>query len=202
MWKKIVDSTDTISYEKKGKINARIEARLENNRWKVFVHYFSTTGIDHFDEYNAEKKEDASAIIKGIMRKKISVSEIEKIKLERKKKLSIDVKRCYHEYNIEKWEFRIRPDSEKNLLFIRSDEITEIDVVMHAKYKQHEEKIVDELKGIFSFGEFETEISIFYYNECSKSKIKPARSRIITGKIEFGYDLISGNAGLDEPENN
>jgi hypothetical protein len=198
MWKKIVDSTDTISFEKKGKINARIEARLENNKWKVFVHYFSTTGIDHFEEYGAERKEDALAVIKSIMKKRISNQEIEKIKLEGKKNLSLDVKRCYHEYSVEKWEFRIRPDSEQNLLFIRNDEITEIDAVMHAKYKQHEEKIIDKLKEIFSFGDFEAEINIFYYNESSKSKIKAGRSRIITGKIEFGYDLMAGS--IDDNE--
>jgi hypothetical protein len=200
MWKKIVDSIDTISYEKKGKINARIEARLENNRWKVFVHYFSTSGIDHFEEYNAEKKEDAFVIIKSIMKKRVTQNEIEKLKLNSKKKFSIDIKRCYHEYNIEKWEFKIRPDSEKNLIFIRSDEITEIDIVIYTKYRQYEEKIIDELKEIFSFGDFETEINIFYYKEYSKSKIKPGKSRIITGKIEFGYDLVSDNQNIDDIE--
>ena len=64
VWKKLSQTEDLISFEKKKKnLNIRIECRLNNKKWEIFKTYSDGTKSSFIEEYQADTKEEALDLV-------------------------------------------------------------------------------------------------------------------------------------------
>ncbi|MBN2458340.1 hypothetical protein JXB31_04385 [Candidatus Woesearchaeota archaeon] len=203
MWKKIEESQDLICYEKRSKsFMIRIEARLEKNKWKIFKRYINEEGLDHIENFESDTRADADRLIKSIMSKNLTKKDIIKATIEKSRDINLEIRRIFREYAIEKWEFSVRPDKEKNIIFIRTEDSIEIDIIINSRYRSCEGRIISELMKILSVNEddaIETTINIFYYEDRTQKKKKQPKNKLIMGKIEIGYDIVYPPDDQKEP---
>ncbi|MFW6014254.1 MAG: hypothetical protein ACOCQG_03705 [Candidatus Nanoarchaeia archaeon] len=190
MWKKLINTWDVVVYEKKYKdFNVKIEARLsEENKWEVFKKYTGKDGLDHIEHFVANSADELHFILKKLMKKSLSIKEIENIKLSRAKQPKVNLKREFKEYGMEKWKFNINGEKINNLIFIKFDEVIELDVILHESYKSLKEKIAEEITNTFNLEEQGTdvELKVYFYNNSSQEFVEQKDNLI--GKVEIGYD--------------
>lgn len=193
MWKKLVNSWDVVVYERKYKeFTVNIEARLgERNQWHIFKKYSGGNNLNHIEHYVANSSEELRFILKKLMRKSLSSKEIEKIKLSKTKQPRLNLKRDFKEYGMEKWKFSVDGNKMTNLVFIKFDEVVELDVVLHETYKEAKDKIIEELTSTFNLDNQGTdvEIQVYFYNDTSYDSIEQQNRDGVIGKVEIGYDI-------------
>jgi hypothetical protein len=191
MWKKIVDSKELVIYEKKqSNIVIKIEARLsDNEEWEIFKKYCAEDDLNYVENFVAQTKEDLNFIMKNLMKKNLGKKDLKEIKLKSTKIPKLSLKRDFKEYCMEKWVFTVDIEKTKNLLFLKYDEIIEIDIILYEKYKPIKDKIINEITNVFSLNEEQNNIktNIYYYSsKDTKETINKENSLI--GKLEIGFE--------------
>ncbi|MBI2547811.1 hypothetical protein HYW21_00515 [Candidatus Woesearchaeota archaeon] len=193
MWKKIAHTTEFMSYEhEQGQVRVYIEARQdETKRWTIFKTYRTAQTTSCSEEYSAESKEDAEALIQRLMKEKVpsaeQINELQKLSHQR---YLIKAFRAYKEPESEKWFFTVDQEKIPNILIVRYADRIEIDIVMHEKYKPLEKKILREITDILGTDDmgFEVVQDIYYYDKHSHVKRMP-KHKMVIGKIEMGFTL-------------
>ncbi|MEM4267375.1 MAG: hypothetical protein QXK37_00935 [Candidatus Woesearchaeota archaeon] len=190
MWKKIAESTDLISYEKKTPtLTIRLEARLlDDNSWVIFKKYFNDDGISYTEEYHSKTRDEAYYLIESLKSKVLDRQEIERQKQSRKKGVRIQVRRTFKEYNVEKWDFAVDNEDFINFIYLRFEEMIELDLIVHEKYKIWEQRIITEIMHIFGLAGTELDLCInfFYFKERFDKIVKGRRNSLFIGRIEMG----------------
>lgn len=190
MWKKVINTWDVVVYEKKYKdFNVKIEARLfDENKWEIFKKYTGKDNLDHFEHFVANSADELHFILNKLMKKSLSQKEIEKIKLSRAAQPKVNLKREFKEYGMEKWKFSVNGEKINNLIFIKFDEVIELDVILHESYKPVKDKIVTEIKNTFNLEEQGTdvELKVYFYNNSSQEFVEQKNE--LVGRVEIGYD--------------
>ena len=175
MWKKIIESRDVIGYERESnELKTRIEARLNNdNSWTIFLTYYDGKGVSYTEEYTSTTQKDALDLITVLKNKRLkSRKELQQLKQSSEKKLKVEVKREFRDYNVEKWIFSLEEGIFNNFIYIREADFIDLDIIINSKYKQYEEKIIAYLVkylGLEDYGAVIRE-NIFYYTE-NKQKL-------------------------------
>ncbi len=193
MWKKVINSWDVVVYEKKYKdFTVKIEARLSEeseSSWQVFKKYTGKDSLDHVEHFVANSTDELHFILKKLMKKSLSSKEIENIKLEKTKQPKVSLKRDFKEYGMEKWKFSINGEKISNLVFIKFDEIVELDIILHESYKPIMDKIKEELTSTFNLEEQGTDVEmmVYFYNNTSKDNVEQRKDDMI-GRVEIGYE--------------
>ncbi|MBS3142973.1 hypothetical protein J4464_06310 [Candidatus Woesearchaeota archaeon] len=164
MWKKICDSQDLISYQKRSKQGeSRIEARLSDNAWSIYKIHRSAKKDQHVQEYKAEQRKDALKIIEQLKQEKPS-PQIEKYAYQ--DALGIKLQREFKEYDVEKWSFMIHNDPHVNIVFVRFAEHIEADIILNSKYRMIQRKILDHLVEVLRLNESpQLRITVYYYSD-------------------------------------
>lgn len=193
MWKKLVNSWDVVVYERKYKeFTVNIEARLgDKNQWHVFKKYSGGNNLNHIEHYVANSTEELRFILKKLMKKSLSSKEIENMQLEKNKQPRLNLQRDFKEYGMEKWRFSVDGNKRTNLVFIKFDELIELDVVLHETYKEAKDKVVEELSSTFSLENQGTdvEVNVYYYNDKSHDNVEQQNKDGVIGRVEIGYDM-------------
>ncbi len=198
-WKKILESSDTIAYEKEGKtFKTRIEARMNDKKaWDVFKIYNLKNSMKGslrnyckgqvMQELSANNKEEALTIIKQLIKEEeLSLEEIKKIRNEKEKALNIEMKREYKEDFLEKWIFSLDNFKHNNVVFVRYETEITMDIILDEMYIYMEEKIRKELIERLGIEDMGSSImcNIYYYNKFKKKKEENEKNMILT-KIEM-----------------
>jgi len=166
-WKKLDETEDLLSYEKKNEdIKIRIEARLVDGRWTVFKTYFNEQGNRFVEEFNVPDRNVLNDFLIDLQKEKdLTVKDIEKIKEMQEKDLKLKVKRDYKEDYVEKWMFGIGKDPTTNFISIRFDNCIRGDIVLHSRYRYLEKKITKNLIEMLGLKEMSEsiELNIYYF---------------------------------------
>lgn len=215
-WKKIFETEELISFEKKKKnLGIRIEGSLnKKGQWDIYKVYYDGKGLNHVEEYSAENREQALDLINKMKKKKdqsidkikmISGNKVVAKKLDNKE-ISFCIKRVYMEENIEKWIFSLEKTIKNNFVVVRFGEETKLDLVIHEKYKLLEEEIIKSITLALGLDELEREISwdVYYFRQHKKGDIKnnswkKNKGGIFLGKIEFGIFNVN-DSDLEDME--
>lgn len=193
MWEKKIDTEDLIVYEKKLKtVLIKIEARLTDSKWDVFKQYLASKRkkLSHVEQFSATNKEELDFVLKKLMKKNLSVKQIEDIKLQSKKVNHLNLTRDFKEYCMEKWVFTVNTDKYKNLIFIKFDEVTELDVILHESYKPIRKSIKQEVIETFNLKNQSSEVvlNFFFYSDKCSSEVNNSKKGMLVGKVEIGFD--------------
>ncbi len=191
MWKKIVDSKELLIYEKKIKnIVIKIEARLsENNEWEIFKKYCASDDLNYVENFLAKTTTELDFIIKNLMKKNLGKKELKEIKLKESKIPKLSLKRDFKEYCMEKWLFTIDIEKIENLLFLKYDEIVEVDIILNEIYKPISSKIIDEIKNTFSLKDEQSNLKINVYYFSSREVLENLNQQNpLVGKFEIGFE--------------
>ena len=230
-WKKILETNDTIAYEKKkSDIIIRIEARLKNdNIWEIYKIYNpqrenkrnairkeinkkrktliekkrnkidvkrdEDNNVNLIKEYITSSKQEAITLIEKLKEEKdLKLNEIIKIKKDKKSKIvKLDLKREYKEEYVEKWTFSIDNNEHENVIFLRFDEKTAIDVILNEDYLYYEDKIVEDIierLGVRNINP-KIETSIYYFSRKNKRKSidrNNMEDKILLAKLEMQFN--------------
>ncbi len=191
MWKKIVDSKDLIIYEKHFKdFDAKIEARLsDNGDWFIFKKYTGRDELNYVEEFTAKSKEELGFFIKKLMKKSYSKKRLEELKFDKSRVPRFNLRRDFKEYSMEKWIFTVFDDKETNLIFIKFDEITELDIILHEKYRQINAKIRKFVNDTFNLENqaADVKLNFFYYRDHEDGEVEQQKN-ILIGKLELNYE--------------
>lgn len=192
MWKKIVDSGELMIYEQvKNDMQIRIEARLaEKNKWQVFKKYSSKDSLSHVEDFMAGSKDELKFILSKLMKKNHTTKQLEKLKLSSSKLPRVSFKRDFKEYCMEKWKFTVDSEKIANLVFIKFDEMTELDIIMHEKYKPVKDRVMEEISTTFNLDNQDTDVSIniFFYGDSYYDKKSLDAADFMLGNLEIGYE--------------
>lgn len=193
MWEKKIDTEDLIVYEKKLKtVLIKIEARLSGSKWNVFKQYLASKrkNLNHVEQFSATTKEELDFVLKKLMKKNLSIKQIEDIKLQTSRVHHLNLTRDFKEYCMEKWVFTVNRDKYRNLLFIKFDEITELDIILHESYKPVRKSIKQEVIDTFNLENQSTEVAInfFFYSDKCSSEVENSKKGMLVGKVEIGFD--------------
>lgn len=190
MWKKIAESTDLISFEKRAKsLTTRLEARLNSdNTWVIFKKYFNEEGISYTEEYHARNRDEAHYLIDALKDKVLDRSQVEKARLSQKKGIKVRVRRSFKEFNMEKWELSVDGDEYQNFCYLIFEDKISLDIVIHAKYKIWESQIIQELISILGLSnpDYDLVASVMFYQESYKKTLKGRKTELFMGRIEMG----------------
>lgn len=166
-WKKLVSSTDTISFMKnKGEYSIIIEARHYDTGWEIVKKYMGDD-INFTEQYSATSNDELKRLLGKLKdEKELSSTEIKTLSQFRKRQLKLDMKRIYQEQNAEKWSFSLSSNF-NNFVTVRYGKQIIVDVIMEEKFKYIEEKIVMKLFESLGLDESErdTELTVFYYTK-------------------------------------
>ncbi len=192
MWKKTIDNKDLFCFERNNKdISVRIEARLNDKRkWDVFKTHYDGDEVNYTEEYQTTSKDHAEKLVRSLMNKKLFTKiEIENIKLVQSKKLNIDLRRSYRDYNMEKWHFFVNDESEASVLFIRDNDPVEMDFIVNEKFRFLEKKILRKVNIILGYEKPDFDISqnIYYYKDRNDRVVKADKKGVLLGKVELGF---------------
>ena len=195
MWKKIIDSRDVIGYERESnELKTRIEARLnKDDSWAIFLTYFDGKGVSYTEEYNCTTQKDALDLITTLKNKRVkSKKELQQLKQSSnssEKKLKIEVKREFRDYNVEKWIFSIEDGIFNNTVYIREADFIDVDIIINIKYKSYEDKIINYLiknLGLEDYGAVIRE-NLFYYNENKRRLDNNSNVDVFINAIDFEF---------------
>lgn len=171
-WKKIAESKDLVVFEKALKdLKLKIEARKTEDTWEVFKTEIKQNEANLISEHFLENKNEVEKLIERLKREKY------RPKNQYKYPIKISLKRILKEEFIEKWTFYIEDKNIKNFLYVKFDNDTYVDIVMHEKYKYSEESILAQIEYKLGLKDFSDAIQyeVFYYkkNISTKSGINP-----------------------------
>ncbi len=194
-WKLIVDNTDLISYELTSKdLRIRIEARKDDEDvWNIFKTYHTDASFTYTEEYRCLTKDEAMNIILSLQKEKIlSKKELHELKLLQAKRVLINIKRQFKDYNVEKWVFAINDQNYENIAYIRDAEVSEVSIIMHEKHKSIETSILQELRQILGSDSVDLDIrqELYYYTTKSENFMKNNKYGVLFGKVEMGFDMM------------
>ncbi len=90
---------------------------------------------------------------------------------------------------MEKWHFTVNGEKLSNLVFIKFDEVVELDIILHESYKPMKDKIMSELSTTFNLEEQGTdvEIKVYFYNNKSTDYVDQKKDDLV-GRVEIGYE--------------
>src|SRR3989338_5917597 len=126
MWSKINDDKDVISFKKRGKEKTIvIEARLDDEKWRIFRTYQVEGSHTLVQEYMTESRDQAVQLIGELKgEKELSNSQIAETVEKQNYPIKLHLQREYKEYDVEKWLFTINESPRINTVIIRyADEI-------------------------------------------------------------------------------
>lgn len=193
MWKKIIESRDIIGYERESdELKTRIEARLnKDNSWTIFLTYYDGKGVSYTEEYASTTQKDALDLITVLKNKRLkSRKELQQLKQSSEKKLKVEVKREFRDYNVEKWIFSLEEGIFNNFIYIREADFIDLDIIINTKYKQYEEKIIAYLVkylGLEDYGAVIRE-NIFYYTENKRKIDNSSNAGVFVNAMDFECD--------------
>lgn len=193
MWKKTIDTTDVVSYEYVDTgLRCILEARhnSEEQCWDIFHTFFSKGHQNYTSSFTATNRDDALKLLQSLQeRRLLSDKEIDAIRLQDGRRLLIDIKRAFNDYNVEKWVFVIGKDLFENVLYLRDHDVITLDIIMHESYKVKEERIVKELLKILGLRHTDADIqkTIFYYSR-RKEEVVQGIPSLVFGNLELGLD--------------
>ena len=166
-WSKISNTEDLICYEKKGKsISVRLEARHQDDEWVIYRGFYTENHLNYTEEFSATTKEEAEKMIYQLKKEKEpSPLEITELLKKKSRKLHISFKRSFRDDAIEKWSFMVSGEEIPNFFYVREFDKIEMDVIMHQKYKQHEEVILREINKFLSLDDLNADMEqhVFYF---------------------------------------
>jgi len=185
-WKKLLDTQEVIAYEKNlSHSTVRIEARYKQNRWRIYkTHSFEDLDKTHVKEYIASSLKEARDLLLEL-KKETDIVVIEK-------SFSLDLKRCYKEEFVEKWNFKIDNYNADNFAIVRLDSEIKLDIVLHDKYNHLEKEVLDKLIDSLGLKDLSDRIcyDFFYFKKHSaKRRVyqKPVDHELVA-QMEFNYD--------------
>lgn len=206
MWKKLLDTKDLIAYEKSLKnAKIRLEARLKNNRWRVYKTYNPVVrdidakeSISQVKEYIAASRDEAQLLLNDLQHEDDSVSVKSNLGM---KMLKLDMRRCYKEEFVEKWKFTIDDFSEDNFVVARFDAEIKLDVILHERYNPLEKQILEKLISSLGLKEISNRIKYdFYYFKRHSAKCrvyeKPGDKEMLA-RLEFSLDQVNNASNTD-----
>ena len=186
-WKKLIQDSDTVSYEKNlGDYRIIIEARNTEQGWEIIKKYVGG-GVNFAETYNAKTTGELRTLLKHLRTEKdLSKTEIKDINRFRKKDLKIQIKRAYKTKDVEKWNFCIT-DSYANYITVNYQDELVIDIVMEQRLKYIEENIIEKLYDVLAIDEQEQPIqqNIYYFSKKSSSYIDEQESDM---DVEFIFE--------------
>lgn len=186
MWKKLISSNDLLCFERHLKnYNERIEARKLSGRWEIIKKLYGEN-LNFVEEFTAKTLNDAKQIISKLKKQdEMSPSELRKVNTLLKKDITIDLERVYKDKNVEKWSFFVRPDQEKNNLFLKMDEDVDMDVLLLEKYKYVEDKILDTLMRKLGIDEMNTTVcqNVYYISKASTYTLEMEEDEMVFNQV-------------------
>lgn len=188
MWKKLVETEETLSFEKKTKeFRVIIEARKDGQMWSVVKKYVPLLkGMDFMEEYFANSQTEARDVVKTLQSERVLKSkDIEVINKYKKKAIRMDIRRSYKELNVEKWDFSLN-DNFANSVIIHEGQKVEMDIMMNEKYKYIEEKIIFKLMDALGISEFDSDVeqNVFYFAKRSNFYVDAPTENISIEKLK------------------
>lgn len=191
MWKKIVESEELVIYEKKYRnFDVKIEARqISDDEWEVFKKYTGNEDLSYVEQFVVSTKDELNFLIKRLMKKSFSAKQIEQIKIRSSKLPRLHLKRDFKEYCMEKWVFTVDSDKSVNMVFIKFDETTGLDIIMHEKYRDIKEKILAEINRTFNLENTNDDIetNIFFYSQHVSLTESRAENDLVS-RFEIGFE--------------
>ena len=192
MWKKIVESSELVSYEKKKKdLNIRIEARLDKKKWHIFKRYFNDNGINLVENYTSADKSEVLFLIDDLLEEKdLSVGSIHDIIQMKKSGVSIRIFRDFKDYETEKWFFNVNDDKIRNWITVSFSENITADIVMHEKYRHIADSIKESLVKSLGLRKFSCNIeeNCYFFAKTSYSKTNIDNKGMIISEIKMDLD--------------
>jgi hypothetical protein len=195
-WKLIMDTADLVSYELASKeLRVRIEARKDDEEnWIIFKTYHDDTAFTYSQEYRSPTKDEALSIILSLQKERLlSKKELHALKLSHAKRATLNLKRQFKDYNVEKWVFAVNDQNYENVVYLRDAEISEVSIIMHEKHKIMESNILQELRGILGLDAADLDIrqDLYYYTTKSESYVKSKKYGVLFGKMEMDFDMTN-----------
>jgi hypothetical protein len=170
VWKTILDSTEIKIYEDENSdMKIRVEAREENkHEWRVIKKFFKDNS-QYVQEFKVLKT-DLSEMLSKIMAEKSQKPHLNYSRKVSSKKKSPKVKvfREYKDVETEKWSLVIDGEKYVNSVIIHYDDYVTLDLILHSKYKDFENSIIEEICSVFNFSDDDLEYNIFYYCEYNR----------------------------------
>jgi len=193
VWKKLLETNDLIAYEKSSKTKkVRLEARFENQRWRIYKTYnFDNDigeAITHVQEYIASSTDEAHILLDDLRSEKdITLSELPEIQL-----CTIELKRVYKEEFVEKWKFKIDDFNTDNFLVVRYDNTVILDIILHDKYNSIEKALLEKLIDSLGLKDISSKIQydFFYFKKHSAKRrvYKQKEEEELIAHMEFRLD--------------
>ena len=196
-WKQVVNSADLITHELTTKeLRVRLEARRdeENESWVIFKTYFDTAenaSLNFTQEYRTKTLDEAQRLLEHMQKEKLpSKKELYEQKLEHAKKVHINLKRHFKDYNVEKWNFAVNDEAYENAVYVRDADVSDVSIILHERHKPLEANILHELRAILGLDASELDIKqeLYYYNTKSDSYQKTKKMGLFLGNFELGMD--------------
>ncbi|MFH1054324.1 MAG: hypothetical protein V1740_07935 [Candidatus Woesearchaeota archaeon] len=188
MWTKISEQKDLISYKKSANDKTVIiEARFDNDIWKIYKTYQINGKNKLVREYNTNSRDSAMTIIEDLKKEKdISVRSIIDLSKKEREPLNLKLKREYKEYDVEKWSFSINNEKRVNVIIIRYADELIIDFILHEKYRNVERKIIKNIFSTLNLDDFIGSVNqnIYYFIDESHYR-KDEKKGFLIGKIEM-----------------
>lgn len=189
-----MESDELISFEAKSSIDPgmyiRIEARYNGEGfWDIIKTYYDSKSINFTEEYKAKTKEEALHLIQLLKDKaQLTKEEIKERKLRLCKEVEIKLKRCYKDYNIEKWKFSVNKGVVDNFVFVKEGDVFEVDIILEESYKPIDYKIIAELYNILGLHnlEFDIQQNIFFYTKRIED-YKRSKQYLMMGRVEVDF---------------
>ena len=170
-WKKLIQDSDTVSYEKNlGDYRIIIEARNTDAGWDIIKKYVGG-GINFAETYTAKSTGELKNLLKHLRAEKdLSKNEIQDINAFRRKDVRVQIQRAYKTDDVEKWNFCIT-DSYANYVTIYYGRELTIDIVMEQRFKYIEENIIQKLYEVLAIDNNEQAIqqNIYYFSKKSSN---------------------------------
>ena len=175
-WEQTLSTEELICFEQKAKsISTRIESRKIEDGWAIYKTYYNESGINYTDEYVAPTLEKMTQIVKVLQKeKRPTMPQLEKLMLEKSKKVQVKIERSFKEYNVEKWKFAVNSDAMMNFALVRCTDEIELDIVMHESYKLQEKIITSKILQILGFEEMEDVLTVttYYFTKQTEQKFE------------------------------
>ena len=193
MWKKTIDTPEIISYELVDKgLRSIIEARYnaDDKCWDIFHTFFSKDNKNYTEAFTTTTKDEAEKLLAALQDKKLlSDKEVADLSIEHHRKINLEVKRLYKDYNVEKWAFFVNGESFENVIYIRDHEMLIVDIILYDSYKTKEAALLQALYKILGLYELDTDVkqTVFYYNRRKEDIIKNQNSFLFS-KLNLGLD--------------
>ncbi len=192
-WKKVVEGKDLIVFEKdlvdsKIKIEAR---KSQDHGWEVFKTHIQGNSSNLISEYSLENKTQVKKLIDRLKHgQSPTPNQIKKLS---KSPLRISLKRAYKEEFVEKWYFFVNSERIKNVIFVKYENVINVDLILHEKYKYYKRTIISLI---------EDKLGLKDLGETIKYEIYYFRNQTTTEKRTKEYDVNVIDIEWDPEEEN